>query len=220
MKKNNTKTNDFIPALKYPWLTRFYDPVLNFTMPERKFKAELIRQAGIRSNHHVLDFGCGSATLSLMLKMTKPQTVIRGVDVDDKNIAIAKRKIGSAQADIYIDKYDGVVLPYADNSFDRVLSSLVFHHLDAGQKANSFTEIKRVLKPGGELHIADWGKPSNIVMRSAFYFVQLLDGFKTTSDNVKGLLPVYMTSIGFKDVISTTHFDTIFGTLRLMKATK
>lgn len=102
MKKNNTKTNDFIPALKYPWLTRFYDPVLNFTMPERKFKAELIRQAGIQPNHHVLDFGCGSATLSLMLKMTKPQTVIRGVDVDDKNIAIAKRKIGSAQADIYM----------------------------------------------------------------------------------------------------------------------
>ena len=220
MGKNETNKNDYIPALKYQWLTRFYDPILNITMPEKQFKSELIRQAGIQSNHHVLDFGCGSATLSLMLKMMKPQTVIRGVDVDAKNIEIAKRKIGSAHADIYIDKYDGVVLPYADNSFDRVISSLVFHHLNAGQKANSFTEIKRVLKPGGELHIADWGKPSSIAMRGAFYFVQFLDGFKTTADNVKGLLPSYMVDAGFRDVKNTRHFDSIFGTLRLMKATK
>ena len=220
MKINNPENHTYIPALKYQWLTRFYDPILNLTMPEKQFKSELIKQAAIKPNHHVLDFGCGSATLSLMVKMMKPQTVIRGVDVDAKNVEIAKRKIGNVHADIYIDKYDGVVLPYADNSFDRVISSLVFHHLDAGQKANSFTEIKRVLKPGGELHIADWGKPSNMAMRSAFYFVQFLDGFKTTADNVKGLLPAYMTDVGFQDVTNTNHFNTIFGTLRLMKATK
>ncbi|HSH67266.1 MAG TPA: methyltransferase type 11, partial [Bacteroidia bacterium] len=86
------------------------------------------------------------------------------------------------------------------------------------QKHNSLLEIKRVLKPDGELHIADWGKASSILMRSLFLFVQLLDGFKTTNDNVKGLLPSYIENAGFKKVEIKKNYATIFGTLTLYKA--
>ncbi len=212
------ETNNYIPALKYDWLTRFYDPILNLTMPEKKFKAALILQAGIEEHHKVLDFGCGSATLSMMAKQMSPNAKISGVDIDPNNIAIAKSKISEFQTDIHIDKYDGVVLPYEDNSYDRVISSLVFHHLNAGQKSNSLMEIKRVLKPGGELHIADWCKAKNMVMRGAFYLVQILDGFETTTDNVKGLLPKYIGEAGFEDVRETRFFNTAFGTLGLIRA--
>jgi ubiquinone/menaquinone biosynthesis C-methylase UbiE len=216
----NLKNKQFIPALKYNWLTDIYNPILRYTMPEFQFKTSLINQAKIEKNHIVLDFGIGTATLSILVKQKHSEATVTGVDVDSKIINIAKKKILEAKTEIHIDQYDGIVLPYEDNTFDRVISSLVFHHLDAKQKNNSLKEIKRVLKPNGELHIADWGKPSNTLMRGAFYFVQFLDGFKTTKDNVRGLLPNYINKAGFDQVFETNYFDTIFGTVRLVKARK
>ena len=209
---------EFIPALRYSWLTKIYNPVVAFTMPELKFKSELIKQANIVTNHKVLDFGVGTATLSLLLSKQQPDCYIEGVDVDEKILGIAKEKIDEQDAKIKLTKYDGIKLPYPDKTFDRVITSLVFHHLDSEQKKNSLEEIKRVLKSDGELHTADWGKASNFLMRTLFYFVQFLDGFKTTNDNVKGLLPNYIKNAGFFEVKTTMNFSTIFGTLSLYKA--
>lgn len=209
---------EFIPALRYNWFTKIYNPVVAFTMPELKFKSELIKQANVATNHKVLDFGVGTATLSLLLSKQQPDCYIDGVDVDEKILGIAKEKIDEQEAKITLTKYDGLKLPYPDKTFDRVITSLVFHHLDGEQKKNSLLEIKRVLKPDGELHIADWGKASNFLMRTLFYLVQFLDGFKTTNDNVKGLLPNYIKNAGFIEVKTTMNFSTIFGTLSLYKA--
>jgi ubiquinone/menaquinone biosynthesis C-methylase UbiE len=208
----------YIPALRFSWLTKFYNPLVAFTMPEIKFKKALIEQAHIKPEHSILDFGIGTATLSLLIKETEPLTEVNGVDVDEKVLTIAREKIKKAKANITITKYDGLKLPYSNACFDRVLTSLVFHHLTGEQKHNSLLEIKRVLKPDGELHIADWGKASSILMRSLFLFVQLLDGFKTTNDNVKGLLPSYIENAGFKKVEIKKNYATIFGTLTLYKA--
>jgi len=213
----NTK---YIPALKYNWLTKIYNPLVAFTMPELKFKSELIKQASITANHKVLDFGVGTATLSLLLSKQQPNCFIEGVDVDEKILGIAKEKIEEINAKIILTKYNGLNLPYPDQTFDRVITSLVFHHLDSKQKKNSLLEIKRVLKPNGELHIADWGKASNFLMRTLFYLVQILDGFKATSDNVNGLIPQYLNNAQFKNVEALKSFDTIFGTLWLYKGIK
>lgn len=210
----------FIPALKYDWLTKVYDPVIQATMPEDKFKNALIDQAAIAPNAYVLDFGCGSLTLSLMAKKKVPSAYIHAVDVDHKILKIAAEKQKMLGEEIFIQRYEGRILPYPSQTFDRVISSLVFHHLDRDQKLNSLYEIFRVLKPGGELHIADWGKAKNGLMRSAFLMVQFLDGFKTTTDNVNGLLPTYIAQSGFKEVLKTKEFQTIFGTLALYKAIK
>lgn len=210
----------YIPALKYNWLTKIYNPLLAFTMPELKFKKALIQKACIENNHKVLDFGVGTATLSLLVKNEHQMATVNGVDVDDKILKIAAEKIKEQKTEITLTKYDGLILPYPNNHFDRVLTSLVFHHLDKNQKENSLKEIYRVLKSDGELHIADWGKPNHFGMRIAFYFVQFLDGFKTTTDNVKGLIPEYLKNAQFKNIETSTSFNTIFGTLWLYKGIK
>ena len=81
-------------------------------------------------------------------------------------------------------------------------------------------EILRVLKPGGELHVADWGPPQNVFMHLAFLAVQLLDGFETTSDNARGLLSLILLQVGFVDVHQTAQFATMFGTLSLLRSCK
>lgn len=213
------ENKNYIPALKYDWLTKVYDPVLQLTMPERKFKSSLIRQMEIKPNDRVLDFGCGSLTLSIMAAQMHPQTQFFGVDIDEKIISIAKEKLLKAGLNIDVQQYDGNKLPYPDNSFDHVMSSLVFHHLTLRQKYFALEEIHRVLKSSGQLHIADFGKPAGIFQRLGFYGVQLLDGFETTNDNVQNLLSNAIKET-FQGAEETTHFKTMVGTVRLIKARK
>ncbi|HRJ30977.1 MAG TPA: methyltransferase domain-containing protein [Cyclobacteriaceae bacterium] len=215
-----TEQKNFIPALKYDWLTKFYDPVLQLTMPERKFKKALIDKMRIERGYRVLDFGCGSLTLSLMAAQMYPEAEYYGVDIDEKILAIASRKMAAANKHVLIQHYDGTKLPYPDNYFDRVMSSLVFHHLTLRQKYAVLEDIYRILKPGGEVHIADFGQPSNVLQRIGFYTVQLLDGFETTNDSVKNTLPKALKENDFSDVEEKGVFKTLVGTVRLVKAVK
>jgi ubiquinone/menaquinone biosynthesis C-methylase UbiE len=208
----------YVPALKYPLLTSFFDFVTQITLPEKRFRTSLVYQTGNKAGDRVLDFGAGTAALLLLLKQFAPQAKFTGVDIDEKIISIAEEKIKSAKADINMDRYGGVTLPYPDGYFDRVVSSLVFHHLTKEQKENAFQEIRRVLANGGELHVADWGKAQTLTQRVMFLAVQMLDGFETTTDNIEGLLPIFMTNAGFVDVRETERIPTAFGVLSLYKA--
>ena len=88
---------------------------------------------------------------------------------------IASRKIQAAGLEIELIKGLAYEMDFPDRSFEGVLSSLLFHHLTSEHKREAIAEIYRALKPGGELHVADWGKSQNILVRSAFLMVQLLD---------------------------------------------
>ena len=101
-----------------------------------------------------------------------------------------------------------------------MVSSLFFHHLTNKEKAATLSEVRRVLKPGGELHIADWDTPTNILMRTAFLTVQMLDGFETTGDNVRGRLPKMIEEAGLTEVRQTTAINTPLGTMALYQAAR
>ena len=217
MDKNRT---EYIPALKYAWLSPLYDPLLRWTMRESTFKSRLVEQARIEKDHRVLDLGCGTATLTLLSKRDHPGANVIGLDGDSKVLAIARAKAAKAGLDVTLDHGMAFELPYPDDSFDRVFSSLLFHHLTREIKDRTLREVFRVLRPGGELHVADWGKPQNWLMRMAFLFVQMLDGFSTTVDNVSGLLPELFRAAGFEEVQETAQYATIVGTLSLYKARK
>ena len=210
----------YIPALRYEWLTSFYDTVMDKLMREGTFKQSLVRQARVASGHRVLDLGCGTATLTMLIKKAQPEAAVIGLDGDPKALEIARKKIAKSGLAITLDKGMSFSLPYPDNSFDRVFSGLLFHHLTREDKVRTLKEVYRVLAPGGELHVADWGKASNALMRLAFFLVQLLDGFKTTTDNVNGLLPEFFRKAGLQDVHETARYTTIFGTMALFRARK
>lgn len=212
--------SNYIPALRYEWLTGFYDMVMDKMMRETTFKQALVRQARVASGHRVLDLGCGTATLTLLIKQAQPEAEVTGLDGDPKALQIARAKVAKSGLPIALDEGMAFNLPYSDNSFDRVFSGLLFHHLTREDKKRTLKEVYRVLVPGGELHVADWGRASNVLLRLAFFLVQLLDGFKTTTDNVNGLLPDFFSKAGLEDVQQTAHYSTIFGTMSLYKARK
>lgn len=212
------KQQSYIPALAYRSLTGLYDPLVRITTRERRFKAALLQQARLRAGQQVLDLACGTATLTIAAKRMQPRADITGVDGDPDILARARVKAAKAEAELKFDESLSQHLPYADSSFDVVLSSLFFHHLDRENKLATLSEVWRVLKPGAELHIADWGKAANPLMRVLFLIVQMLDGFATTTDNVAGRLPEFLRASGFKEVEETQRFSTVLGTLALYRA--
>jgi ubiquinone/menaquinone biosynthesis C-methylase UbiE len=220
MKTVINTTTTHVPALRFNWLTGFYDRLIAATMPERAFKMALVQQAGIRPGDQVLDFGTGTATLSILLAEQHPDADVKGVDVDEKVLSIARRKVEESSAAVRLVRYDGNKLPFESRTFDRAVSSLVFHHLTRSQRQQALRELNRVLVPGGEVHIADWGKPANGLQRLLFYLVQLLDGFETTADSVRGILPEMLYEAGFDNVEETGKYQTVFGTLRMWRAVK
>lgn len=214
------KNDKYIPALSYDALTPFYDTVVRWTTRESTFKNALVEQTQIEANHRVLDLACGTGTLTILLKKNAPDAEIVGVDGDRKILKLAKEKARSGHFEIGFDEGMSFDLPYQHESFDLVVSSLFFHHLTRENKLKTLSEIKRVLKPQGEFHVADWGLPANLLMRFSSGLIGLLDGFETTGDNFNGRLPELIKKAGFEQIEETNRCNTFFGTIRLHKARK
>ena len=206
----NKQPAGFIPALKFKWLSPFFDVFLAALFPEKPFKMELIRKMEILSGEKILDFGSGTGTLLVMAKTAHPDAEIQGVDIDPDIIKIARKKIADRKLDIKITRYDGKRLPFGDNSIDKVMSSLVFHHISTDRKPLILKEIFRVLKPGGKIIIADFGRPSGFWSVFASNFLMLLEPI---GDNIRGRIPGFMEQAGFRNVEEKGRIKTAFGVL-------
>ena len=210
----------YVPALGFRWLTPAYDAVVAATSRERTFKRALIEQASARRRERVLDLACGTGTLAIWMKTADPEAEVVGLDGDPSILEIASRKAARANVAVTLDQGLSHDLPYPAAHFDCVVSSLFFHHLSWADKQSTVREVFRLLRPGGELHVADWGRASNFVMRGLFLLVQTLDGFETTRDNVAGRLVELFEHGGFVEVAQRRAFATMFGTLALYSAVK
>jgi demethylmenaquinone methyltransferase/2-methoxy-6-polyprenyl-1,4-benzoquinol methylase/phosphoethanolamine N-methyltransferase len=124
---------------------------------ESALRAETIRLAGIERGATVLDVGCGTGSITLRAAaLTGAEGRVYGIDAAPEMIAAARRKAHTAgvQVNFQVGVIEG--LDFADATFDRVLSSLMMHHLPHELKGQALTEVYRVLKPGGQLLIVDF----------------------------------------------------------------
>lgn len=120
------------------------------------YHRELVEQADIHPGQRVLEIGCGTGNLAILSKRLHPDAEVVGLDPDPKALAHAERKAERARLSVRLDHGFAQELPYPDASFDRVLSAFMFHHLGPEEKENMLREARRVLKPGGSLHLLDF----------------------------------------------------------------
>lgn len=217
MAQNSKK---FIPALRFDFFTKFYDPLVRATTREYAFKRALIEQAKLQNDQKILDIACGTATLAIAIKRRFPEIEIFAIDADAEILKMASEKAELNQVEINFEQTFSDDLSFADNSFDRVFSTLFFHHLTLESKITTFREILRVLKPGGEFHLADYALPRDKTQFVLSKSVRLIDGYESTHDNLRGRLKLLMEENGFSYVERTGYFKTILGTIRLFKAIK
>lgn len=211
------KNEKYIPALRFGWLTPLYDPILRWVIREAQFKQQLIRQAKVRAGQKVLDLGCGTGTLTILIKQAYPEAEVTGLDGDPQVLAIGRAKAARTGTVINWDQGFSYQLPYSDNSYDDVLSSLLFHHLTRENKQRTLAEVYRVLRPGGQFQLADLSRPRTLWARIVS---PLMARLEDASDNHKGLLPVMMQKAGFVLARDEAHFSTLFGTLSIYRGQK
>jgi len=207
-------TRRFLPAAGSDWLLPLYDPLCRLLGAER-LRERLIAAAGIRAGQRVLDLGCGTGELSLAIQRRHPEARVVGVDPDPKALARARAKAVRAGLEPTFDEAFGGDLPYPDGSFDRVLSSLVLHHLMHDEKLEALREVRRVLAPGGALHVLDLGPPRSALERRLTHFFHWSERAR---DNVAGRLPEMAREAGFPDARETERLASRFGSISLVVA--
>jgi len=206
----------YIPALSFRFLTPFFDFIQKYIVRDIRYKSLLLEQANIQPGHKVLDLGCGTGTLAMMAKAAQPEADVTGLDADPEMLQIAIVKSAEEKIPVKFDVGFAHELPYPDASFDRVLSSIMIHHLKTPEKEKAAYEVFRVLKPGGELHIIDFGKPVTWYGKLLGPF---LHGFEEANDNIEGKLPQIFGAPGLRTTI-TGDFKTFFGDLAFLSGKK
>lgn len=148
----------YIPAAGHHSLLPCYDTITRLMGVDRA-RARLLEQANIEPSYRVLDIGCGTGSLAVLAKRRQPSVEMFGLDPDPEALARARQKAARANVDVRFDQGFADALPYPDESFDRVLSSMMFHHLRGTGKAAMLRELRRVLRPGGRVEMLDFAGP-------------------------------------------------------------
>jgi ubiquinone/menaquinone biosynthesis C-methylase UbiE len=212
---SSSHDSHYIPAAGHDLLLPLYDPLLRLLMREQVFRQRFFEQADIQPQHHVLDVGCGTGTMAVLIRQRRPAATVVGVDGDPKALAVARTKAAKASVVVQFDEALADRLPYPDGCFDRVLSSLVFHHLTHDGKLAAFREVRRVLKPGGFFHLADFGPPMGWYAGVVVRFVARGERLR---ENLDGCLPKLMAEAGFGEIQERGYHNTLFGTFALLSA--
>lgn len=209
---------DYLPAARFDFLTPVFDVFVRGTTRERTFKRRLLDQAQLDGEIDALDIGAGTGTLAIWAKHENPALQIRGLDGDPAILEQARRKAAARGVEVPFDEGLSYALPYEDESFDRVLSSLFFHHLVLADKERTIREIARVLRPGGELHVADFGQPRSLLEKAGAIAIRRFDGHEPTRDNLAGRLPALFEAGGLEDAQERARVGAPIGVVSLYSA--
>ena len=193
---------------------------MNRLMHDTEIKQRLVRQIAPKAGQKIVDVGCGTGTLSILLKKHCPCAEVFGVDIDPNVLRIAERKRSEANVELVFRRSAGQSLPFETGRMDQAISSLVLHHLPLTAKRQTLREIARVLRPGGRFHLLDWGKGGNVYERVAFTLVRVLDGFETTRENAQGQLASLLMDADFAEVTPTFSEGVPLGRLQCFEAVR
>lgn len=196
--------------------TRFYDRGVAILTREEVWRSKLLELLAPGDGENILDVGCGTGSLAILLKRAAPGAHVVGIDPDPQVLSIAKRK--AEEAGVEIEWRGGFARDVSSMGvFDKVVSSLVFHQVPVEEKQAGLAAMFAAVKPGGIVCIADYARQSRWVMRQAFRFIQLIDGRLNTEPNAQGFLETELAHLLGRNVKAASAIDTPTGTISIFR---
>jgi ubiquinone/menaquinone biosynthesis C-methylase UbiE len=215
-------TRPYVPALGRSELTGLYDHVIALVTRERTWRAALVALIDPRPGETILDVGCGTGALAILLKTACPAARVVGVDPDTAILDLAAAKARKAGVEVEVEwrqaMGDRLAQVAPCGSVDKVVSSLVLHQCPLPMKLDILQAMRSVLKPGGAMTVGDYGLQRTPLMRLLFRVVQAVDGFDLTEPNARGVLPSLMARAGFAQVEERRVIATLTGSISLYTA--
>lgn len=188
--------------------------ILSFRSDVR-WRRKAVKMLNINPESRILDLACGTGDLTLALSKLKPQH-IEAVDVSSGMLALAKIKFEkhNLHKQISITKAAAEDLPFNDQSFDIV--TIAFGVRNFSDLHKGINEIHRVLKPGGQLLILEFGLPQNKIFGCVYkwYFIKILpfvgrliSGSKMAYHYLPNTVQKFPYGRDFEKIISNQGFD-------------
>ena len=201
----------YLPAAGHEWLLPLYDPFVKLLGGEAA-RRMLLDQAAIKPGFRVLDIGCGTGTLAILIKRLHPGVEVVGLDPDPNALARAKGKAERVGISIRLDKGFADELPYENASFDRVFSTWMFHHVLLDKKEEVLNEVRRVLTTEGCFHMLDFAGSE---AADCGQLARLFHSSNHLKDNSEERILTLMNRAGFVSCEKVMEGAMLFGSLRI-----
>ena len=186
--------------LFYKVMSGFYDllDVIYFRKYETSPRKVVFDTIGKKDN--VLDLCTGTATNAIAIAKKNPNAKIGGVDLSKDMLVVAREEVNKENlANVRLYRMDATQMNFKDESFDKVLLSLVLHETDEELAKKIIKEAMRVMKPDGELVVTEWERSDNFIKKILFIPIEILEPkpYKTfvTKDHKK-----YFKEFGLEQV--------------------
>lgn len=211
-----TEDRTYIPAAGRHWRLPFYDLMASLLGGDR-VRATFVQQSALGSTDRILEIGCGTGSLMLVIKRAYPNADVVGLDPDPRALEMARRKAERAGVRVRFDRGFSDALPYPDASFDRVMSSFMLHHLGSRDKQLTMREAMRVLRPGGHLDVIDFAHSPSPGRGILGHLARSRSRTGGTGDHAVIEL---MKTTGFRDARVANHLPMRLGTAACYRATR
>jgi ubiquinone/menaquinone biosynthesis C-methylase UbiE len=204
----------YVPALGFHWLTALYDPLIRSWSAAARLRRSVIAALDLRPGMRILELGAGPGRLAIQIKRAHPGVAIDAIDIDTRMVASARRNASTAGVDIAFREADMTRAPdLARGTYDRVYSTMTFHHLLPAAKEQALVMARRALSRGGSFVLADFSRPRDVLQWALFAWIQQpLDGFPNTRPHRDGRFEQAVRA-NFAQVRSAAVARTIAGTV-------
>ncbi len=201
----------YVPALRFRWLTALYDPLMERWTAAKPLRQAVLHALDLGPGLRLLELGCGPGRLAIAIKRRHPDVAIDAVDGDPEILEVARRNAAAAGVRIAFHQAN-IMRLVVNGTYDRVYSTLVFHHLSPSAKRQALDKVRRILAPGGTFVIADFGRPDGVLQWVLFSAAGWVDGAANTYSHRDGRFE-QMLHDSFPSVARVGRWRTVFGTI-------